>query len=374
MKKWILISFIMGVILFQFCSKNLNSIQPGTTSTVSDTSKTKTTTTTTTSLVPNLPTTPYNYLPTFPSFIQTALAANDNMPSNNPITNDGATLGRVLFYDKQLSVNNTVSCGSCHAQNLSFEDTLTLSKGFNGGLTDRNSMALLNIRFFKSGFMFWDERATSVEKQALQPIQNHVEMGLTLALLESKVQAESFYPALFQKAFGSPSIDSVHIAMALAQFERSIVTYQSRYDSVKQGFQSFTAAEAAGETFFTTSANSGAGIVPLSCGSCHTPPMFINSSAPPFGFADAADSGINGTHFFKSGSLRNIAIRKSLFHNGSVSNVLTMLTAGTPGTRTQPIPAHSITSSQVQNVMAFLNTLTDYTVLTDPKFSNPFKK
>jgi len=372
MKKWIILfSISISIVLFQFCSKKASDIAPSTTNSGGTTT---TTTTTTTSTSPLLPTTPYNYQPAYPSFIQTSLSANDNTPTNNPITNDGATLGRVLFYDTQLSANNTVSCGSCHQQKLSFEDTLPLSKGFAGGFTARNTMAILNIRFFKSGKMFWDLRAPSVEEQALQPIQNHTEMGLTLSLLESKVKAESFYPALFQKAFGSTTIDSVLIAKALAQFERSIVTYQSRYDSVKQGLANFTSQEAAGETFFITSQNAGAGTVPLSCSSCHTPPMFLNSGAPPFGLADATDSGINGTGFFKSGSLRNIAIRKALFHNGSVHDIKTMLTSGTAGTGSKPIPAHSISAANVQNVLAFLNTLTDNTILTDPKFSNPFKQ
>jgi cytochrome c peroxidase len=111
-------------------------------------------------------------------------------------------------------------------------------------------MSLLNVRFYKSGKMFWDESAATLEKQVLQPIQNTVEMGLTLTELEDKVKALSYYPALFQKAFGSTQIDSVRIAKSLAQFIRSIVTFQSKYDQVKQGLATFTADEAAGEQLF----------------------------------------------------------------------------------------------------------------------------
>ena len=228
MKKTTAILAILFIVVgFQFCSKKNAEIivEP---------------TTNVTTLLPVLPATPFAYNITYPAHVQTALVANDNTPVNNPITNDGATLGRVLFYDKQLSKNNTISCGSCHKQNFSFDDNIALSKGFEGGFTDRNSMAIVNIRFYRSGKMFWDERAATVEKQALQPIQNHVEMGLTLAELETKVKALSYYPALFQVAFGSTVIDSVKIARALAQFERSIVTYQSKYDRVKQGLESFT--------------------------------------------------------------------------------------------------------------------------------------
>jgi cytochrome c peroxidase len=349
------------VVSFQFCSKKDAEIivEPATTGT---------------SLLPTLPTTPFIYNISYPAHVQAALQLDDNTPANNPITNDGATLGRVLFYDKQLSKNNTVSCGSCHKQNLSFDDNLALSKGFAGGFTDRNSMAILNIRFYRSGKMFWDERAATAEKQALQPIQNHIEMGLTLAELETKVKALSYYPALFQNAFGSTAIDSVKIARALAQFERSIVTYQSKYDRVKQGLESFTTAEAQGEVLFNTAPPPPpGGGAPPSCNGCHTAPMFINSAAPAFGFPDLVDLGISNLSRFKSGSLRNIAGRTALFHNGSVANLQAMFSAGAPGSGTQPIPAHAANPQNAASLIAFMNTLTDNTILTEAKFADPFK-
>ncbi len=367
MKKLTIVAFFtITILLFQFCSKKDAAI-------IADT-----TTPATTTLLPTLPSTTFNYNVTFPAHIQATLVANDNTPTNNPITNDGATLGRVLFYDKQLSKNNTISCASCHQQAFSFDDNIPLSKGFLGGFTTRNSMTLLNTRFYKSGKMFWDERAASMEAQALQPIQHPVEMGLTLAELETKVNTLSYYPSLFQKAFGSTQIDSIKIAKALAQFERSIVTYQAKYDRVKQGIESFTTAEAQGETIFNTlpPPPPGGGPAPLSCNSCHTAPMFLNSTATnatPFAFPDPLDLGINNQNRFKSSSLRNISTRSFLFHNGSVANVQAMLTAGTPGNGTQPIPAHSVQPQDVQNLIAFMNTLTDNTITTDEKFSNPFK-
>jgi cytochrome c peroxidase len=284
-------------------------------------------------------------------------------------TNEGATLGRVLFYDKHLSKNNTISCGSCHKPDLSFSDNATLSKGFNDGLTARHSMALLNVRFYKSGKMFWDERAASLEKQVLQPIQNTVEMGLTLAELETKVNGLSYYPALFQKAFGSTQIDSVKISKALAQFVRSIVTFQSRYDQVKQGLATFTADEAAGEQLFLTAPGPGA----PACGGCHTPPMFITSApAGPFAFPDPTDAGINNEHRFKSGSLRNIALTAPYFHNGKVASLSAMLNGGPPGSPAN-VPAHSVAPADAPKILAFLQTLTDNSVTTETKFSDPFK-
>ena len=346
----VLLIFLSIILLFQQCSKS-DSSSGGSGNTVGQ---------------PNLPATPFSYTITYPAHIQNSLVVNDNTPANNPLTNDGATLGRVLFYDKNLSKNNTVSCGSCHKPDNSFSDIDRLSKGFMGGLTTRHSMALLNVRFYRSGKMFWDERAATLEKQALQPIQNTVEMGLTLAELESKVAALNYYPALFQKAFGSTQIDSIKIAKAIAQFVRSIVTYQSKYDLVKQSLASFTADEAAGEQFFITPPPPGPGGPLPSCAGCHTPPMFLTSApAAPFGLQDPNDAGISNQNRFKSGSLRNIANTAPYFHNGTVTSLTAMLTGG--------IPAHSIPPPEVIRVLAFLQTLTDNTVTTDVKFSDPFK-
>ncbi len=352
MKKFFIVTLlVLATIGLQFCSKN----------SASDTYNQNT------EIKPTLPNVALLYVVNYPAHVQNALLANDNSPIDNQITNDGATLGRVLFYDKNLSKNNTISCASCHKQNIGFDDNTALSVGFEGGKTTRNGMSLLNLRFYKNGRMFWDERAASVEKQALQPIQNHIEMGLTLAELESKVRNLTYYSPLFQRAFGNSSIDSVKIAKALAQFERSIVTYQAKYDRVKQGIETFTPAETQGEqTFLNAGGNN-------TCASCHTPPMFVNSAAPGFGLSDPNDVGINGQNRFKSGSLRNISVRTFLFHNGQVPNLQAMLTAGAPGTGTQPIPAHSVAPQDVQNLLAFLNTLTDNTIATDEKFANPFK-
>ncbi len=352
----LLLLFLCSVILFQQCTKSETN------------AGTATSTTTITATPPSLPATAFNYNVSYPAHIQNALLLNDNTPANNPITNDGATLGRVLFYDKHLSENNTVSCGSCHRSEASFSDNVQFSKGFEGGLTARHSMALLNVRFYKSGKMFWDERASSVENQALQPIQNHVEMGLTLAELESRVAALSYYPALFQKAFGSTQIDSIRIAKAIAQFVRSIVTFQSKYDQVKEGVANFTSDEAAGEQLFLTAPP---GV--LTCAGCHTPPMFLTSSpAAPFAFPDPNDAGINGQNRFKSGSLRNIALTAPYFHNGAVSSLSTMLNGGPPGSPTH-VPAHSVAPQDAIKILAFLQTLSDLTVTTDAKFSDPFK-
>jgi cytochrome c peroxidase len=352
----ILMCLVVAAMLFQYCSKNdtVNTTTPVTTTPTTNTG------TVTVSLLPQLPVSPFNYSNiVFPAHIASALTAQDNTPATNPITNDGATLGRVLFYDKNLSKNNTVSCGSCHRQDLSFSDSAVKSIGFLGGTTDRHSMQLLNVRFYRSGRMFWDERAATLEEQVLQPIQNTTEMGMTLAELETKVAGLSYYPSLFQKAFGNTVVTSDRISKALAQYVRSIVTYQSRYDEVKQGLATFTADERDGETLFLTASGGN-----NTCAGCHAPPMFLTSN-PTGPFSINNDAGINGQRRFKSGSLRNIANTAPYFHDGSVPTLQAMLSTN--------IPAHSVDPQDRQKLLAFMLTLTDVACLNDAKFSNPFK-
>ena len=164
-----------------------------------------------------------------------SVAAADNTPATNAITDAGATLGRVLFYDKRLSINNTTSCASCHQQARGFGDANKLSNGFAGGKTGRHSMGLTNARFYQNGRFFWDERAATLEDQVLQPIQNEVEMGMTLAQLTPKLAATDFYPTLFKAAFGTTDVTSDRISKALAQFVRSLTSFQSKYDVALAG-------------------------------------------------------------------------------------------------------------------------------------------
>jgi cytochrome c peroxidase len=147
----------------------------------------------------NLPVNDFNYedinLPN--TFFDNDLMREDNEPNNNRTRNRGATLGRVLFYDKALSQNNTISCASCHDQAKSFSDDRKFSVGFEGGLTARNSMSLANAKFYRNGNFFWDERAETLEEQVVIPIQDHIEMGLTLSELEAKLSSRRKYKILF---------------------------------------------------------------------------------------------------------------------------------------------------------------------------------
>ena len=139
------------------------------------------------------------------------------------VDNARATLGRVLFYDKNLSIENTVSCASCHQHAIGFTDAALASQGVAGGLTGRHSMRLINTRFADENRFFWDKRAASLEEQTLQPIQDHNEMGFsgqagrpTLTDLIAKLNGLDYYPALFQKVYGDTSITPARMQESLA--------------------------------------------------------------------------------------------------------------------------------------------------------------
>ena len=159
--------------------------------------------------------------------------------SGNSITDNGATLGRVLFYDKNLSKNNTISCSSCHKQSLAFGDDAVASVGVNG-TTGRHSMRLVNNRFSLESKYFWDERAADLETQATMPIKDHAEMGFSgtngdasFLDLITKLNQIDYYKVLFKFVYGSEEITENKIQLALAQFVRSIQSFDSKFDAGK---------------------------------------------------------------------------------------------------------------------------------------------
>jgi cytochrome c peroxidase len=353
---------------------------------------------------PALPAQLYDYVNTdknMPAYIRNYLNANpdvDNMPASNPITNAGATLGRVLFYDKRLSVNNTIACASCHHQDKSFTDGVAFSKGFNGGHTRRNSMSVLNLRYFKAKKMFWDLRAESLETQVLMPITDPIEMGMpSLNALVAKLNSVSYYPGLFKKAFGSEEINTDRMSKALAQFLRSIVSFNSKYDQgLSNNFANFSAQEKAGLLR----------VQQLNCVECHSDLSTVNPRQNPT-FLVVENSGMNtgngannglelnytdngigektgqakdmGT--FKMPALRNVELTAPYMHDGRFATLEKVMNHYQNGVKNHPnrgiqFPAGGytfITNDEKAAIIAFLKTLTDRSVTTDVKFSDPFK-
>lgn len=329
---------------------------------------------------------------------QNAAIDNDNTPATNPTTNEGATLGRVLFYDKNLSANQTIACASCHIQEKGFSDSNTLSLGFDGGTTRRHSMGLINARWYARGRFFWDERAATLEEQVLQPFQDPVEMGMTLDNVVSAVQNQSFYPELFNEAFGSTDINSDRISKALAQFIRSMVSVASKYDIGRAevniptaDFSNFTESENNGKRlFFTPKALGG-----LSCIGCHSTEAFINPDA------GATNNGLDLTSTddlgvfeaipnprflgaFKVPSLKNIELTAPYMHDGRFATLEEVVEHYNSGVQNHPnlnnalkdangMPQRlNMTAQEKTDVVNFLKTLTDNSITNDPKFSDPF--
>ena len=342
----------------------------------------------------NLPESPFDYasldLPTHFTInsggpLPTSINGTDNIPATNPITNDGATLGRVLFYDKSLSANGTIACASCHKQDKGFSDDAILSVGFDGGLTGRHSMTLINSRFYQRGRFFWDERATTLEDQVLMPFQDPVEMGMTLEQVVSKVQEQSYYPELFQKAFGSQEVTSDKISKALAQFVRSIVSYSSKYDqgramvaSPGANFPNFTSEENSGKNIFFQTIPNGGG----ACFGCHTTEAFISANPGPqnngLDATSTTDFGAGGVFNnpifvgrFKTTSLRNIELTAPYMHDGRFATLEEVVEHYNSGIQANPTLSPALTeangnpvrlnleSSEKAAFGAFLKTLTD---------------
>ena len=165
------------------------------------------------------------------------------------VTNEGATLGRVLFYDKSLSKNNRVSCGSCHKQNAGFADESAFSRGINDQILTRNTPAIINC--YDDIFFFWDGRAETLEDLALRPVRNHREMGLEdPEFLVAKIRARPYYEKLFTAAFGSADVNENRIANALAQFMSSMVSGNSKFDRWNAGEAELSPLEQQGHSVF----------------------------------------------------------------------------------------------------------------------------
>jgi cytochrome c peroxidase len=312
------------------------------------------------------------------------------LPEDNPLTEAGVKLGRQLFYDPILSSDGTMSCATCHRQELAFTDGRAVSTGVLGLEGRRSSMSLVNMVFRTNGF-FWDGRSKTLEEQALVPVEDHLEMNENWGAVVAKLQAHGEYPELFREAFGidrKKEITKELTVKAIAQFERTLISGYSRFDRVvwmNEGW--FTDSEQRGkQLFFFEPVTDHPG-----CSHCHFDPLFTDNSFKNNGldsvanltdFADLGLGGVNNNLYdngkFKVPTLRNIALTAPYMHDGrfaTLEEVLDHYSAGGHGlvnedTNILPFP---LTEQQKQDLIAFLKTLTDESFLTNPAFSNPFE-
>lgn len=345
---------------------------------------------------PVLPETSYDYTPKWGG-MHSHMVGQDL-----GITDAGATLGRVLFYDKILSIDNTVSCGSCHHQDIGFSDQARVSQGIDHQVTDRNAPSISNL--YDDNLLFWDGRSTSLNDLVLQPVRNHKEMGMeNMDFLVTKIKAAPYYQELFIKAYGDADITSARVADAMAQFVRSMIGCDSEMDRQFNSGQPLSAQAEEGRSIFF-----GKG----TCYNCHSGPDFNDRGGffdpffPPngggFGWAqDIADIGLDEEYtdvgmgvfdpklvgVFKIPSLRNVAMTAPYMHDGRFATLEEVVNHYNNGIRKSPNLDNvfkswdtgdaiklGLSEGEVSSLVAFLHSLTDDNYMNDERFADPFTK
>ncbi len=298
-----------------------------------------------------------------------------DLPRDNPLSGEGVELGRRLFFDARLSVNNSQSCASCHHPGAAFSDDEALSAGAEGAEGTRNAMPLMNLAW-KSSF-FWDGRAATLREQVLMPIQNPVEMHESLTNITAKLSTESGYPEMFTRAFGSAEISADRVARALEQFLLTRVSYDSKFDRALNGEEKLTDEEQRGFMLFHTEYDPRRGQYGADCFHCHGGPLFRSQDFANNGldaeFTDAGRSRVTGRDGdrgkFAVPSLRNVELTGPYMHDGrfktleeAVEHYCTgMKRSATldPNLAKHPDGGVPLSESDKKALVAFLKTLTD---------------
>lgn len=312
--------------------------------------------------------------------------------ANNPVTVEGANLGKYLFYDPILSSDNTMSCSSCHNQKAAFSDSPnSFSKGRNGAMMKRNTMALFNLAWYPA--FFWDGRASSIEEQVFHPVREYNEMNLDWKIAAKRLEQNKFYKKQFKEIFGSSKIDSVQISNAIAQFLRTLISYQSKYDQVIEGKTLFTKDEYEGFNLVNDQTKGD-------CIHCHitdgdalgTTLVFSNNGldavANANDYKDKGRGSVTGKTTdngkFIVPPLRNLAFTAPYMHDGrfkTLEEVINFYSEGLQKSANIDSKMEfvhqggaKLTSEDKRKIIAFLLTLSDSSFISNPEFSNPFDK
>lgn len=302
------------------------------------------------------------------------------IPDENPMTEEGVALGRRLFYDPILSADDSQSCASCHIQSHGFAESSRFSTGVDGITGKRNAMALINAPWFRS--LNWDGSAASLENQAFEPVTNPIEMHNTWPNAVEKLKAHSHYPDLFFDAFGTTDFDSTHVVKALAQFERTLISSNSKWDRYLRGEVQLSQSESRGfEVFFSEKGD---------CFHCHSTILFTNNEFHNNGLNSVfADSGLfnvtgnpNDIGRFRTPTLRNVVFTAPYMHDGRFETLEEVIDFYSEGLQYSPTidplmknvdeGGVRLTEEEKFNLLAFIKTLTDSSFVNNPAFANPF--
>jgi cytochrome c peroxidase len=318
------------------------------------------------------------YVPTPYKLEEPANFVKMQIPPDNPFTVEGIALGERLFFDPILSIDRSISCSSCHIPNLAFTDGKAVSTGIDKRVGRRSAMSLINVGYYYKG-LFWDGRVKSLEMQALMPVTDHREMGNDWKTVEDRLRRHPEYPELFRRAFGikrAANIDRYLAAKALAQYERTLVNYNSKFDRVQRGEARFTAAEKRGwQIFFDDTLE-----LPASeCGHCHIDPLFttlgfFNNGIEQINtlndFHDKGRGVVTGRFVdngkFRTPTLRNIMLTAPYMHDGRFATLDEVfdhyISGGHFADNLNPnVRKLRIREQDKKDLIAFLQTLTDST-------------
>ncbi|MEM9837485.1 MAG: cytochrome c peroxidase [Bacteroidota bacterium] len=309
-------------------------------------------------------------------------------PPDNPSTRAGLALGERLFFDPILSADSSISCSSCHLPALAFTDGKVVSTGIYGRKGRRNSPSLVNIGY-RYESMFWDGRASDLETQALHPVADPKEMGGDWPSIVHKLRRHTFYAQAIKQAFGLVDVSEInpdHVGKALAQYQRSLISFNSKYDQVKRGEATYTESEARGHAIFFDESDFTDGPyanLPVGeCAHCHTAPHFTNQrffnngldEAPTLTeFRDKGRGGITKNKYenglFRTPSLRNIALTAPYMHDGRMESLAEVIEHYNSGghyaeNRSANVRPLGLSEQDKADLLAFLQTLTDESFVT----------
>lgn len=312
------------------------------------------------------------------------------VPADNPMTQEGVLLGKMLFYERKLSLDNSISCAACHAPQAAFSDPNVVSRGVNGTLGTRNSMALVNLGWQTS--FFWDGRAKTLEAQILEPVPNPVEMHQEWKDAVVKLKADPQYRNLFFRAFNVSDFDSTHVAKAIAQFLRTMISGTSKYDVMYKIEHNLPLSAADQVISPTITVEEWAGydlfksLNGADCFHCHQGTLmqvqkFSNNGLDAV-FTDKGRGGITGNAAdngkFKVPTLRNIALTAPYMHDGRFATLDEVIEHYSTGIHQSPTidpliefasqGGVQLDTEQRQLLKTFLMTLTDQQFVTNPDF------